>query len=203
MREWVKEGKSVGKWRDRFVLQQYVLILANTGIRIGEARHLRWSDLRTVQTMDGTRLIGDVRGKTGRREVAFQKGSEDYIKRLYDLRSDELGHKPDNDEIIFLSRKTGRPYTTLKTAFNSMLKYCGINPDRNGVRRTIYSIRHFYATQRLSEDTSPFLLSQQMGTSVEMLEKHYGQVVNRLVATQITKTRSRQTTKVSDQVYPF
>lgn len=203
MREWVKEGKSVGKWRDRFVLQQYVLILANTGIRIGEARHLRWSDLRTVQTMDGTRLIGDVRGKTGRREVAFQKGSEDYIKRLYDLRSDELGHKPDNDEIIFLSRKTGRPYTTLKTAFNSMLKYCGINPDRNGVRRTIYSIRHFYATQRLSEDTSPFLLSQQMGTSVEMLEKFYGHVITSEVADRITKSSSRSEPQNKTGGYPF
>jgi hypothetical protein len=42
-----------------------------------------------------------------------------------------------------------------------------------------------------------------MGTSVEMLEKHYGQVVNRLVATQITKTRSRQTVRVTEKVYPF
>jgi len=36
-----------------------------------------------------------------------------------------------------------------------------------------------------------------------MLEKHYGQVVNRLVATQITKTRSRQTVRVTEKVYPF
>jgi hypothetical protein len=53
-----------------------------------------------------------------------------------------------------------------------------------------------YATFRLSEEVSPYLLAKQMGTSVEMLEKHYGQVVNRLVATQITKTRSRQTVRV-------
>jgi integrase len=60
-----------------------------------------------------------------------------------------------------------------------------------------------YATFRLSEEVSPFLLARQMGTSVEMLEQHYGQVVNRLVATQITKTRSRQTVKVTEKVYPF
>ena len=30
---------------------------------------------------------------------------------------------------------------------------------------------------RLSNDTSPFLLARQMGTSVEMLEKFYGQTV--------------------------
>ena len=72
-----------------------------------------------------------------------------------------------------------------------------------GKHRTLYSLRHMYATFRLSEEVSLFLLARQMGTSVEMLEQHYGQVVNRLVATQITKTRSRQTVKVTDNVYPF
>jgi len=36
-----------------------------------------------------------------------------------------------------------------------------------------------------------------------MLEQHYGQVVNQLVASQITKTRSGQTVKVTENVYPF
>jgi hypothetical protein len=72
-----------------------------------------------------------------------------------------------------------------------------------GESRTLYSLRHMYATFRLSEEVSPFLLARQMGTSVEMLEQHYGQVVNRLGATQITKTRSRQAVKVTENVYPF
>ena len=42
-----------------------------------------------------------------------------------------------------------------------------------------------------------------MGASVEMLKQHYGQVVNRLFATQITKTRSRQSVKATENVYPF
>ena len=57
-----------------------------------------------------------------------------------------------------------------------------------GKSRTLYSLRHMYAAFILSEEVSPFLLARQMGTSVEMLEQHYGQVVNRLIATQITKT---------------
>ena len=72
-----------------------------------------------------------------------------------------------------------------------------------GKSRTLYSLRHMYAAFILSEEVSPFLLARQMGTSVEMLQYHYGQVVNRLVATQITKTRSRQTVKVTENVYPF
>jgi len=69
MRDWVAAAQSKVIVRDRFVAHQAFLILANTGMRIGELRGLRWSDLRTVKTEDGTRLIGHVRGKTGAREV--------------------------------------------------------------------------------------------------------------------------------------
>ena len=203
MREWVRAGQELGKGRDRFILQQYVLILANTGMRIGEARDLRWRNLRTINTPDGNRLIGDVTGKTGRREVVFQKGAEDYVKRIFDLRKEELGGQPNPEEFIFLSRKTGSAYTTFKTSFNSMLKFAGIEIEKDGGRRTIYSLRHFYATQRLSEGTNPYLLAQQMGTSVEMLEKFYGHVMTSDVAEKITQstTQKSQTQVVGD--YPF
>jgi integrase len=66
----------------------------------------------------------------------------------------------------------------MKTGFNALLKFAGVPVERNGGSRTLYSLRHFYATMRLSNDTSPFLLARQMGTSVEMLEKFYGQTVS-------------------------
>ena len=40
---------------------------------------------------------------------------------------------------------------------------------------------------RLRQDVNPFQLARQMGTSIEMLEKHYGQIVTSEVAMQITK----------------
>jgi integrase len=54
----------------------------------------------------------------------------------------------------------------------------------------------------LSNDTSPFLLAKQMGTSVEMLEMFYGQTVSSALAARISK--GHQT--VGDEngkVYPF
>ena len=83
-----------------------------------------------------------------------------------------------------------------------MLRFAGIDVERDGERRTIYSLRHFYATQRLSEGTSAYLLAQQMGTSVEMLEKFYGHVVTADVADQISKS-NRQNSKEVDNAYPF
>jgi len=201
-RDWVKIGETLATWRQRFLTQQYVLVLANTGLRVGELRGLRWSDLRTVQTTDGTRLVAEVRGKTGNREVVFQDGAENYIKRVYDQRMDELGTPPPDDEVIFC-HKDGTPIHTMKTAFYSLLKFAGVPVERNGGSRTIYSLRHFYATARLSNDTSPFLLAKQMGTSVEMLEKFYGQTVSSELAVQITKASRAVGSGKAAGAYPF
>jgi integrase len=47
-----------------------ILILAHSGIRVGEARHLRWRDVSSTKTLGGQkRLLFTVRGKTGEREV--------------------------------------------------------------------------------------------------------------------------------------
>ena len=52
LREWVKgaKGKSGAIHRERVMLTNYVLILANTGIRVGEARNLKWSDIVLICT---------------------------------------------------------------------------------------------------------------------------------------------------------
>ena len=196
-RDWVIDGESKGAWRQRFMAQQYVLVLANTGLRIGELRGLRWSDLRTVETSDRTRLVGEVRGKTGAREVVFQSGADVYIKRIYDLRLEELAKAPDHSEVIFC-HPDGRPIQSMKNSFISLLNFSGISLERNGMSRTLYSLRHFYATMRLSNETSPFLLAKQMGTSVEMLEKFYGQTVSSELAAQITKaSRSKKVDNIT------
>ena len=200
-RKWVEEGKHKATGRDRFVSQQYFLILANTGLRVGELRGLRWSDLRTVKTDGGTRLIGYVKGKTGAREVAFQEGAEVYIQRLYDLRVDELAEAPPPNGLVVCHRD-GTPIQTMKRSFQSLLDFAGVLSERDGGTRTIYSLRHFYATQRLSHETSPFLLAKQMGTSVEMLEKFYGQTVTSALAAQITKGNQSGAGE-KENFYPF
>ena len=117
--------------------------------------------------------------------MVFQEGANDYVKRLYDLRSEECGGEPERNGLV-VCHKDGVEVRTMKRSFNTLLAYAGILLERDGMARTIYSLRHFYATQRLSHETSPFLLAKQMGTSVEMLEKFYGQTVTSvLIGTEI------------------
>lgn len=46
--------------RDRTMLANYVLILANTGIRVGEARNLKWRDIREIPSPKGSNQPSDV-----------------------------------------------------------------------------------------------------------------------------------------------
>jgi integrase len=55
-----------------------------------------------------------------------------------------------------------------------LLKYAELRDGPSGIPRTTYCFRHTYATFRLSAGVDVYLLAQQMGTSVKMIEQHYG-----------------------------
>jgi len=204
MRSWVPEGIDKGHWRERFLLQQYVLLMSNSGVRVGEMRNLKWDDVSSITSEKGKHYILRVTGKTGERDVVLNPYSDTYLKRVYDLRTSELGHPPDPTEYVFISSKTGGPYTSFKTSFNNMLKYCGVPVEKGGMNRTIYSLRHFYGTQRLKGNINPYVLSKQMGTSVEMIEKFYGHIMTRDVMDAIKQsTNQRHGDEVKKIFYPF
>ncbi len=55
------------------------------------------------------------------------------------------------------------------------------------VPRPICSLRHTCATFRLQKGVHQFILARNMGTSVAMLEKHYGHTSNVASAAELTK----------------
>jgi integrase len=198
LREWVKQGRTGrggGKVRDRILLTNYLLILANTGIRVGEARMLRWRDVSTDKDRSGSPIvILAVKGKTGEREVIARNFAvKDYFDRIRAIREPEIGRKVRADEFVFCSRE-GEAIGSFKKGFQNLISTAGVEFDSYGRRRTIYSLRHTYATFRLREGTHHFHLAQNMGTSVKMLEEYYGHVRSRDVAEELTKTSSRSKT---------
>ena len=56
------------------------------------------------------------------------------------------------------------------------MKYTDLREGPSGIPRTTYCFRHTYATLRLSAGVDVYILAQQMGTSVKMIEQHYGHV---------------------------
>jgi integrase len=200
MRNHVKEVKKhKAHYRDRFYLQHYVLILANSGIRTGEARKLKWCDVGNTKTLSGeTRMVLLVNGKTGSREVVCNETVGRYLMRLYEFRKNELHDKPSQDEYVF-AHSNGDPIKSFKRSFETLLEKSGLMYNSKGQKRVIYSLRHTYATMRLQEGVSIFQLAANMGTSVEMIEGYYGKkrTTTAKAATEITKMGLRDRSKES------
>lgn len=198
LREFIKvENKAVR--RDRMMLRDYVLILANTGIRVGEARSLKWRDVTEIGGGKGmpANIVLTVSGKTGKREVVARSADvKTYFKRIHDLRIAELTEedkpkpKIDPDSLIFC-HKDGSEILSFKKSFSALIKAAKVEKDSHGDVRTLYSLRHTYATFCLQHGVHQFTLARNMGTSVAMLEQYYGHTSNIASATELTKRVKR------------
>jgi integrase len=187
----VDKAQDRRRQRERYYLVLYILIMANTGIRIGEARRLQWRDISSTSTLTGeTRAVLTVRGKTGERETVCNVGVDRFLAELKSFRTAELGRIPSDDEHLFCSRG-GVPIGSFKVGFNRVLKEAGVLFGSDGKRRVPYSLRHTYATMRISEGVNIFQLAANMGTSVEMIDDFYGKKRMRdpKMATELTKHR--------------
>ena len=86
----------------------------------------------------------------------------------------ELGPKPDDP--VFSTYDGKQAKTLYDTLIGNLLEKSGLLFGSSGSRRSIYSFRHTYATFRLAAGTDSYFLAKQMGTSVKMIEDHYGHV---------------------------
>jgi integrase len=190
LRKWVHEGRA-GKSRDmRELLRNYVLILANTGMRHGtEAQNLRWKHISTFE-QDGRSYVAMwVKGKTKERELIARHSCLIYLKRLHErcrdisqMTFDELLRSQSEKHVFRLP--DGIVTKSLNQTFRAFMRDSGLLKDiRTEQNRTLYSLRHMYATfQIVYGGTDLHLLARQMGTSIAMLEQHYSHLIPRLRA---------------------
>ena len=90
--------------RERLYLQQESLILADTGVRVGEARSLELVGWVGDEDADGgPPACVDGQGEDGDGEVVCNEVVEDYLERLRTFRTDELGEEPSPEEFGVLS----------------------------------------------------------------------------------------------------
>ena len=81
-----------------------------------------------------------------------------------------------NGSIVALAN--GRRVHSLKKGFNELLEACGFVYEKIEDKHALTSLRHTYATFRLTTKTGKRAtvraLAKQMGTSELMIERHYG-----------------------------
>ncbi len=142
-----------------------------TGARPSEAAGLRWGDVdlqRRRITVRRSRVLGrDSRPKTGKskRSVVIH---EPLLEILRAIRPKQAA----NDAFVFVTT-TGAPidqanfYQRIWVPALEQLKVRA---------RAFYNTRHTYISYMIAIGASPLFVHRQTGTSLEMIENHYGSV---------------------------
>ena len=172
-------------------------MLANTGIRHGtEALNLQWKHITLFEEGGLQYLEMSVRGKTGRRDIICRSGTINYLKRIHG-RSEDIKHIPFEDmlrqrvDLPVFRLPDGTVSKNLHQTFRAFVTETGlITCPRTGQNRTLYSLRHTYATFALLNDGMDIhALAIQMGTSIGMIERHYSHLTPRLKKDMLTGKR--------------
>jgi len=188
-------------------VHDYVLFMANTGLRPDEAmpRNLQHRDVTIVQDdATGERILEiEVRGKRG---VGYCKSMPSAVRpyeRLRDRAKAIEGNRRKRTGAWGASEppKPDYPQATDPVfpgnhikLFNGVLARAKLKFDRDGNRRTAYSLRHTYICMRLMEGADIYQIAKNCRTSVEMIEKFYAaHIKNTLDAAAINVMRPRRT----------
>ena len=189
METWQHEGVKSVEREMRPLLRDYVEMLLLTGMRHGtEAmgicwRHLEWHTDKGVRYL---RIWVD--GKTGGRWLIAKHRAVDVLKRLH-ARQTDIASVAFED--LFATRvpyklfriSTGYQPVSLNGTFRRLMRDTGLLKDDAGQTRTLYSLRHTYATlELLRNGTDIHTLSKQMGNSAAMIERHYSKLTATMAA---------------------
>ncbi|MBN9533516.1 MAG: hypothetical protein J0H10_09175 [Alphaproteobacteria bacterium] len=166
--------------------------LANTGMRVGEARNVRFCDVevQSEQCADGiTRrycLIRSIRGKRGTGECRSWYGAYNAFKRIVARRN--ILDPEGSEEKLFLSHHTDLLNALLA---ETDLKFTDDSPPR---RRDFMSFRHTYIAHRLINGVNVYDIAANCRTSVAMIENHYARFLSPRYLTSLN--RSKAITKI-------
>lgn len=156
---WVKEAEN---------LHDYVLFMVNSGLRPDEAANLELRDVQIVRDGSKSRLDIDVRGKRGVGYCKSMPGAvlpfERTVKRKKLLQP--------TDKVF------GKPQREL---LNTILEELNLKFDRDGQRRTAYSLRHTYICLRLIEGADIYTVAKNCRTSVEMIQNFYANHIKDMI----------------------
>jgi hypothetical protein len=190
--KFILDGRTARTKIIRELLAIYVPFMAATGMRPGtEAEYLEWRHI-DVEVRDGQPVLHFrlQRGKRGARNFVAHNSSWLLLERLRQLSPDlssmtlEEVLKKKIPKLLFRLSDGSVPDNWNKP-FRQWLEDSDLlNCPVTGKERSLYSLRHYYATQRLLEGIPIHDLAEQMGTSVLMITKHYSHLTPLMKAKQ-------------------
>ncbi len=189
MERWAKSGRLEVEREVRPLVRDYVEMLLLTGMRHGtEALNIRWNNIEW-HTYEGKKYLRIwVNGKTGGRWLIAKHRAIDVLRRLH---SRQKAVKDIEFDRLFDVRATSKIFTLpdghqpqrIDGTFKKLMRDSGLILSAEGETRTLYSLRHTYATFELMENKIDIhTLAKQMGNSAAMIERHYSKLTPTMVA---------------------
>jgi len=191
MPTWCEGGHRHTGRQIKLLLRDYVELLLTTGMRCGkESMNMLWQHIEWHTDKEQRYLRVWVSGKTGGRWLIAKHTAATALERLAQRQRSVGMSLPDAiaaqlPQRVFTLDDGSQPYGLAGT-FQRMLAAAGLSRDMStGQQRTLYSLRHTYATLELLAGTDIHTLARQMGTSVIMLERHYSKLTATMAAQQL------------------
>lgn len=158
----------------RQIVRHYILIAANSGLRVGEQMQLRWSDVKLEQHLHSGRMRTlariNIRANTSkvRNSRNFLCRGGEYFKRLARI----VGARNADDLIFSVNGKEQLSDRARLYHFSQIIKSAHI---ANLEERSIvpYSLRHFMITQRIMSGLRADQIKDMCGTSAKEIEDTY------------------------------
>ncbi len=189
MAAWAERGRLAVEREMRPLLRDYVEMLLLTGMRHGtEALGIDWRNIEW-HTHEGKKYLRLwVSGKTGGRWLIAKHRAVDVLKRLHN-RQNDIKHIS-FDELLrtrvphkLFRFSNGYQPPSLNGTFRRLMRDSELEKNSEGQTRTLYSLRHTYATLELLENgTDIHTLAKQMGNSAVMIERHYSKLTATMAA---------------------
>ncbi|MGB0683709.1 MAG: tyrosine-type recombinase/integrase [Magnetovibrionaceae bacterium] len=168
----------------RSLVRFYILIAANSGLRVGEQMQLRWSDVSVVRVKRAgeERALARIRVRAAtskvRKSREFMCRNGQYFERLKELT------KPEAPNDLIFSTDGESPITkrTLLYHFHKIVELAEIE-NREDRDLVPYSLRHFMITQRIMSGLSYGQIADMCGTSATQVENTYKHVNDEMLRT--------------------
>ncbi len=196
-------------WHQRLMLWAYTGFLAHTGMRPFEGILVRWKDI-TLTTIHGDEPCWRIRtmGKGGDRErfLIPLDGVGVYINELIEYQLElknkdlppeqRLGNIDWDDPSPLFYEYRGEEIGSFSRGFAALMKEAELYVDEKGKTRDAYCLRHYYATERLLSGVSIYTLAENMGTSVSVIQQHYGHLRPEMAANELTQIGQAERAKL-------
>ena len=190
MQDWERFGRNQRSNHMRRLCRVYVEFLLGTGIRQGtESMPIRWRSLQWHWIGEKRYLRVWVSGKTGPRYLIARHFVIEALERLIawqklPYKNLEAVIEAKLDKKVFVFPEGDAPHS-LDDVFERLMIESNLLKDATGKNRTLYSLRHTYATFALAEGIDIHTLARQMGTSILMIEKHYSKLTPMMAAAKL------------------